>query len=78
MWKNRCGRTATATNVLVEEDIMRKDIFARQGVNMPPNMVFLIANKHSLLHMRLTFGTEFFRDENKALAPPYLKMGDQA
>jgi hypothetical protein len=45
-------------------------------MNTPSDAVFLIANEYSLLHTRPTFDTEFFRDENKALTPPYSKMGE--
>ena len=65
-----------AMNVLIEDNILRKDVLSRQGVNAPADAVLLISNKNSLLHTRSTFSVKLFRDEHKTLAPLYLEMGE--
>ena len=46
------GGAKAAMDILIEDNIVRKNIFARQGAYTPSDVMFLIANKNSFLHMR--------------------------
>ena len=70
------GRREMTRDKLVKYHILREVIFAIEILNMPSNTIFFIINKDSFEVLRTTLCVAFGRYSNKALAPPYMQMGE--
>jgi len=60
----------------IEYHMLRKMIFSIHIVNMPTKIVFFITNEDGLKTLRTTVCMKFWRYSHKALAPPYMQMGE--